>query len=65
MAHFNIQGVPKLVIQKFAVVMSDLDMTIWSGTFVARSPQAIMQTARWHSTHAELLRNPASHHGVM
>jgi len=45
--------------------MSELDVTIWSGTFVAHSPQAIMQTARLHSTHAELLRNPASPHGVM
>jgi hypothetical protein len=33
--------------------------------FVAHSPQVIMQSARWPSTHAELLRNPASRHGVM
>jgi hypothetical protein len=51
--------------QKFAVVTSELDITIWSGMFVAHSPQIITQTARWHSTHAELLRNPTSHHGVM
>jgi len=65
MAHFNTQGVHKLVILKFAVVMSELDVTIWSGAFVARSPQAIMQTARLHSIHAKLLRNPAGPRGVM
>jgi len=64
-AHFNVQGGPKLVIQKFAVVTSELDVTIWSGTFVAHCPKVIMQTARWHSIYAELLRNPASHHEVM
>jgi len=32
---------------------------------VAPSSQVFIQTARWHSTRAELLRNPASHHGVV
>jgi hypothetical protein len=61
----NVQGGPKLVIQKLAVVTYELGGTIWSGTFVGYSPQVIMQTVRWQSTYAELLRNPASHHGVM
>ena len=29
------------------------------------SPQDFIQTVRWHSTCAELFRNPASHHGVI
>ena len=32
---------------------------------VAPSPHVFIQTARWHSTRAEILRNPPSHHGVV
>jgi len=32
---------------------------------VAPSPQVFIQNARWHSTHTELLRNPASHHEIV
>jgi len=28
-------------------------------------PQAVIQTTKWHSTRAELFRNPGSHHGVV
>jgi hypothetical protein len=28
-------------------------------------PQAVIQTARWHSTRAELFRNPTTHQGVV
>ena len=28
-------------------------------------PQAVIQSTRWHSTCAELLRNPGSLHGVV
>jgi hypothetical protein len=28
-------------------------------------PQAVIETARWHFTRAEMFRNPASHHGIV
>jgi hypothetical protein len=56
---FTIQFVPKLVIQKSAVITSEVKTKIWSGTFkkFAPNPQVFIQTARWHSTRSDLLRN--------
>ena len=63
----QIQGVPELVLKKPAVIASELEVTVWSGTFQKLLPvlKFPFQTARWHSTRAELLRSPASHHGVV
>ena len=59
------QGVPKLIIQKSAVITYALEVSLIKYVSkVAPIPQVFVQTARWHSTSAELLRNPALHHGV-
>ena len=55
---FIIQGVPKLVTQNknSAVVTSELQTTVWSAAFhnLRLVLKVLVQTARWHSTNAEL-----------